>query len=174
MLAWQAHNQTDARVLILTFNRALAADLRRLWTLQGYPDEGMTGLRVRTTMSYSYGVLRALEVLSADADDFTVRYKEYKRYALELFAGGALCPDDIGRLGAEDPAAFLCDYVFIDESQDWPEDEGDPPAGFFPRPPIRPRRRPGATRETRSPVRLGGEGATKMGYASSQGIAVCG
>lgn len=124
-LAWQAHFRADARVLILTFNRALAADLRRLWTLLGFPDEGQSGVRVRTTMSYFYRVLRSLGVLPLDATDYIERYAWYKRQAIDLFAGGALGVGDVNRLREEDADAFAWDFVFIDEAQDWPEDERD-------------------------------------------------
>jgi hypothetical protein len=131
-LAWQAHYRTDARVLILTFNRALAADLRRLWTLLGFPDEGQSGVRVRTTMSYFFRVLRGLGVIQGEINDYVERYPEYKRQALDLFEGGALGPDDVARLREEDPEAFAWDHVFIDEAQDWPEDERDLLLRLFP------------------------------------------
>jgi hypothetical protein len=124
-LAWQAYFRADARVLILTFNRALAADLRRLWTLLGFPDEDQSGVRVRTTMSYFYRVLRSLGVLPPGAEDYLERYAWYKRQALDLFEGGALGASDVARLREEDEEAFRWDYVFIDEGQDWPEDERD-------------------------------------------------
>jgi hypothetical protein len=131
-LAWQAHYRTDARVLILTFNRALAADLRRLWTLLGFPDDGQSGVRVRTTMSYFLRVLRGLGVIQGEITDYIDRYADYKRQALELFEGGAVGPADVARLREEDPEAFGWDYVFIDEAQDWPEDERDLLLRLFP------------------------------------------
>jgi hypothetical protein len=53
------------------------------------------------------------------------RYTWYKRQALDLFEGGALGAADVARLREEDEEAFRWDYVFIDEGQDWPEDERD-------------------------------------------------
>lgn len=129
-LAWRA-TQSDKRVLFLTYNRALAADLRRLWTLLGYPDEGQAGVRVRTAMRFIYQALGALDVLPSEAD--WTKYEEYKRDALRLFEHDALGGADVEMLRAAHPDAFGWDHVFIDEAQDWPTDERDLLLRLFPR-----------------------------------------
>jgi hypothetical protein len=126
-LAWRALRDEGARALILTYNTALLADIRRLLTLVG----GAQGLRERgvqaqTIMSFFASAFRGLGLLTADTD-YLEDYAALKAEALALVTN-----DDIAALVQEHTEAFGWDFVFIDEAQDWPVDERDLLRRFYP------------------------------------------
>ena len=54
-LAWRLWKTKGARILVLTYNRALAADMNRLLTLMGMIDEvGAPLIKVQTVHSFLY------------------------------------------------------------------------------------------------------------------------
>ncbi|MCI0457342.1 MAG: AAA family ATPase [Gemmataceae bacterium] len=125
-LAWRLYETLGRRVLLLTYNRALAADLRRMLTLMSVPDDvGDRHILIQTVYAFFFAVLKGLELVSGPEQDFLQRYDELKAEALALLRSGALTADDVARLRAAHPQAFDWDYVFIDEGQDWPKDERD-------------------------------------------------
>jgi hypothetical protein len=131
-LAYRLFADHVARVLLLTYNRALVSDLRRLFTLIGLPEDVACGsVQVRTIHSFLAQALRSLQVYDG-GDDFLDRYDEYVRLALEYIRSGAITTVDLARLRSEYPSTFDWHYVFIDEAQDWPEQERDLLRFFFP------------------------------------------
>jgi hypothetical protein len=122
------------RVLLLTYNQALAADLRRLMTLAGVADaaEGR-GIQVQTVHGFLGSVFRGLKLLGPD-DDLIDQYGPLKAETLAMLNQGALTEQDLDALRRSD--AFGWDLLFLDEAQDWPEDERDllrrlhPPSHF--------------------------------------------
>ncbi len=126
-LAWRAFSDTGARTLLLTYNTALLADIRRLLTLvcdaQGLKDRG---IQAQTIMSFFASAFRGLGIL-ADDRDYLEDYAALKAEALVL-----ITKDDIAALVRERTEAFEWDFVFIDEAQDWPEDERDLLRRFYP------------------------------------------
>lgn len=114
------------RVLILTYNRALVADIRRLLAIVGIRDD-LTGgaIHIQTVHSFLYAVLRGLGVLADDGVNFLDAYELLKDEALELIRGKAVTAGDIDALVQSHSDAFEWDYVFIDEGQDWPRNERD-------------------------------------------------
>jgi len=124
-LAWRLQERGD-RVLLLTYNRALVADLRRLLTLMGLSDEaGRPLIDVQTVHAFMYRLLLALGLLESDEETFFARYDELKTEALALLTAQVITRADVEKLARESPEAFAWDYVFIDEAQDWPSDERD-------------------------------------------------
>jgi hypothetical protein len=118
--------QTDRkRTLFLTYNQALAADVRRLLCLLGIPtnpDDG--GIVVDTVMSFVYSWLSALKLL--DEEDFDLeRYPALLEEVTEMMAQDAITPEDIEVARQAKPYKFDFDQVFIDEAQDWPATERD-------------------------------------------------
>lgn len=123
-LAKHLYEQEGARILILTYNKALVADLRRLLTLMGVVDEAAKrSIRVQTVHSFFYSVLSNLGLLDEDRDDFLERYEELKLETVQMLEVGALFDSDLEQLKNSSKAEFLWDYLFVDEGQDWPEDE---------------------------------------------------
>lgn len=115
-----------ARILILTYNKALVADIRRLLAILGIPDDITGGtIHIQTVHSFLYSVLRGLGILGEGGTQFLERYEQFKDEALEMLRSGAIVPADIEDLLGGDAEAFRWDYVFVDEGQDWPTNERD-------------------------------------------------
>jgi hypothetical protein len=121
-LAWKAYEDRNARVLILTYNKALVADLRRLFTLMNLPDSlGENTIQIQTIHAFLYSILRGLG-FDYEEESFLEKFEEHKELALSYIKEGAVASTDIKALvnGSDD---FRWDFVFVDEAQDWPENE---------------------------------------------------
>lgn len=136
-LAWRAQERQHARVLVLTYNRILVADLRRLLTLMGLTDEiGQPTVEVQTVHAFLFRLLATLGLLDRDESNFLERYDEHKAEALALLRNRALTQADIQEAVQKAPDWLAWDYIFVDEAQDWPRDERDilhllyPPSHF--------------------------------------------
>jgi hypothetical protein len=124
-LAWRLYEEKGARVLVLTYNKALMADLRRLLTFVGVGDVAAArSIQVQTAHSFLGSALRELGLLGPD-EDLLARYDALKSEGLALIRGGGLKAEDVEKLLRERPEAFGWDFLLIDEGQDWPEDERD-------------------------------------------------
>lgn len=124
-LAWKVFEEHNARVLILTYNKALVADLRRLFTLMGLSDDiGGNTIQIQTVHSFIYSMLWGLSIISKD-DDFLNRYESIKEEALNYIRYGTVSREDVEGLIKDQADAFNWDYIYIDEAQDWPENERD-------------------------------------------------
>jgi hypothetical protein len=119
-LAWRAFQDQGARTLILTYNTALLADIRRLLTLVG-DAHGLRdrGIQAQSIMAFFASAFRGLGLLTADKD-YLEDYAALKAEALSLVTAA-----DATSLVREQTEAFGWDFIFIDEGQDWPEDERD-------------------------------------------------
>ncbi len=123
-LAKQLYDEQDARILILTYNKALVADIRRLLTFMGVGDDIVDrSIQIQTVHSFFYAVLRELEVIRLEEHSFLENYEQLKDDALAYFTSGALTQTDVESLRHSKGADFSWDYVFIDEGQDWPVNE---------------------------------------------------
>lgn len=124
--AHEAYLSRGLRTLVLTYNRALAADIQRLLALMGVPggSEG-GGIELRTAMSHVYAWLEALGVVGDDEPGDYGRYVADCEAALELLRGGALEARDLAAIARQDPERFEFDAVVVDEAQDWPQPEAD-------------------------------------------------
>ena len=132
-LAWRLFETQNRRVLVLTYNRVLAADLRRMLTMLGVPDDvGTRHIQVQTVYSFFYAVLRGVGFVSGEEDDFLDRYEGIKDEALAMLRTGALTKQDVEKLITQRTQTFHWDHVFIDEAQDWPENERDLLRHVFP------------------------------------------
>jgi hypothetical protein len=122
-LAWKAYEERQSRILILTYNKALVADLRRLFTLMNVPDSlSANTIQIQTIHSVLHSVFRGFG-LESDEDSFLKSYEESKERALTYIKEGAVTSSDIASLVKSDE--FSWDYVLVDEGQDWPENERD-------------------------------------------------
>ncbi len=125
-VAHRLSTDQGARVLILTYNRALVADVRRLLTILGIPDDITGGtIRIQTVHSFLYALLTALGVTAVPDESFLDRYEELKDEALALLGEGALTRADLDSLLSRDQDTFDWEYVLVDEGQDWPANERD-------------------------------------------------
>ena len=121
--AWRLYRQSGERTLFLTYNHALAADVRRLMALLGVPatpEDG--GIAVETVMSFMYAWLYNLHVLDGENVDYAA-YPRLLAEAVEHLNAGTVTPNDIEAVRAHRPDRFDFDHVFVDEGQDWPAEE---------------------------------------------------
>lgn len=121
--AWKSFKAEGKRTLILTYNLALAADLRRLMALMAIPssaDDG--GIEVATVVSFLYKWFATLHLLEDEELDFD-RYPALCKAAVEMITSGAVTAEDIEGSIALESDRFDFDYVFVDEGQDWPQGE---------------------------------------------------
>jgi len=124
--AWRKFSEKGARTLILTYNRALAADIRRLLTLLGVPSNpGDGGIAVNTVMSFMYSWFRRLQLLDEDEESSFEDYPNHCANATELIEAGAIGSADIQAVVQSFAEKFDFDYIMVDESQDWPQAEAD-------------------------------------------------
>ena len=131
-LAHRLSKDQSARLLILTYNRALVADIRRLLTILGIPDDVAGGtIHIQTVHSYLFALLRALGLLGETQIDFLAAYEQLKEEALRFLNAGAVTAEDVERLSTEHPSTFGWDYVLVDEGQDWPRNERDLLVGLY-------------------------------------------
>lgn len=124
-LAHMLYEHRHARVLILTYNRALVADIRRLLALLGVRDGiAQQSIAVQTAHSYFYQLLRGFGILNPQRSDFLDNYDTYKQ-TLQRRLAACQQPCQIESLIEKNNTAFSWDFIFIDEAQDWPTDERD-------------------------------------------------
>ncbi|MEA3278547.1 MAG: AAA family ATPase, partial [Pseudomonadota bacterium] len=132
-MAWHAYRDSGDRCLVLTYNRVLAADLRRLLALLRVPDDvARESIQVRTIVGYMSRLLRHLG-FSVESEDFDSSYARAKSGALEYLDQGALTESDLDRLRSDEANEYGFDLVFVDEGQDWPNDEIRLLGALFPR-----------------------------------------
>lgn len=122
-LAYRSFDRDHARSLILTYNKALVADMRRTMALLGIPrsiERG--GIAIETVHSFIGRLMIELGILP-NYDGFLEKYDEAKQTLLDYLRSGAVSNDDITSLLSRQADTFLWDAVFVDEGQDWPADE---------------------------------------------------
>lgn len=123
-VAWRAYDERAARSVVLTYNHALASDIRRLMALMNVPsDPAEGGIAVRTVMQFVTSWLARLGLLDREEEWVEGGYEAKCAAALEMISQGALTPADIESVKVADPAGFAFDYVIADEAQDWPDPE---------------------------------------------------
>lgn len=124
--AWKLFESRGARVLILTYNKALRSDILRQFVLMGI-DVG-DNLDVRTVHSFLRPLLVELSLLAIDASDsdeaFYAQFEEAKDEAV-LYLREAATPRDVADFKASMQAEYVWDVLCIDEGQDWPANERD-------------------------------------------------
>lgn len=123
-LAIQLADEKDARVLILTYNRALVSDLRRLFALAELPDLfDETCISVNTMKSFFYKIARdALFNGSLTGEDYLQKYDSIIKELVEFLESGEDALDIIKSMLAKD-ISLNWDYCFLDEAQDWTAEE---------------------------------------------------
>lgn len=132
-LAKSLYEEEGARVLILTYNKALVSDLRRTLTILGVVDEAAQhSIRMQTVHSFFYRMLSELGLSEVNQADFLQTYDELKGQAIQFLESGLLLERDFSELKRNHSSDFLWDYIFIDEAQDWPDDERQILFRFYP------------------------------------------
>ena len=123
-MAYQAFERAQLRSLVLTYNRALVADMRRTMALLGVPrsvEKG--GIAIETVHTFVGRLMRGLGILPPAEHDFLETYEDHKDLLLDYIRTGAVAPADIDALIEQNATEFGWDMVFVDEGQDWPPNE---------------------------------------------------
>ena len=117
---------------MLTYNKALVADIRRLLALRGIRDAvGEGGMSVKTIHGFMREWLIATEVIGKNCANFIENYEAYKLEALDLIKQGAISEADVVAAKTKHSRDLAWDLILIDESQDWPESERDLIYSFY-------------------------------------------
>lgn len=123
-IAYQAYNDYGLRVALLTYNKALVADLRRLLALLHVKDSAGEGsVAIMTIHKFVYEWLLSLGLIHKGENTFLSKYEELKLQALELLDAAEPC--DIEDFRTQNSKSLSWDLLLIDESQDWPSTERD-------------------------------------------------
>jgi hypothetical protein len=123
-LGHELYTQQDARVLLLTYNKALVSDLRRLLALMKIQvGAGERRFQVLSIHSFLRQILERLGLLPDPCDDFLRRFDFYKSMLLAKVNG--LNVDQLRALKSRESDILEWEFILIDEAQDWPPDERD-------------------------------------------------
>lgn len=114
------------RVLILTYNRALVSDIRRLFTLAELPDLFEEScVHINTMHSFFYKLINdVLYSGKLGGDSFLTRYESYLDEFISFAKEDSENKDIINEIIKSD-AELSWDYIMIDEAQDWTRRERD-------------------------------------------------
>lgn len=125
-IARDLYMREDARILLLTYNRALMADLKRLmFIMRIRTDSGGERIHIQGVHSFMYHVLTKQDIYDPRYGNYLQRYDAYLDKFLEYVDGGAITKDDLETMVQKDVGKFGWDYILIDEAQDWPAQERD-------------------------------------------------
>ncbi len=122
-MAYRAFDREQLRSLVLAFNKALVADMRRTMALLGVPrsiEKG--GICIDTVHAFIGRLMHGLGIIT-NHEGFLERYEEHKEQLLNFIRTKAVSQSDIDDFIKQNAADFLWDIVFVDEGQDWPANE---------------------------------------------------
>jgi hypothetical protein len=122
-MAYRAFESRQMRSLVLTFNKALVADLRRTMALLGVPHSAEKGgIAVETAHAFFGRLMRGLGIIE-NYEGYLEGYTALKATLLTYLQTEAISRDDINSLLSGQSLDFDWDLVLVDEGQDWPADE---------------------------------------------------
>lgn len=125
-IANQLREEKGARILLLTYNLALVADIRRLLTFLGDSHEVSAGaIEVRGRDSFLDGLLTVCGYPSPNREAFYDSYGSRKRALSELLKEMTTAQIQQNEDAIKNPEYFKWDFVLVDEGQDWPEVDRD-------------------------------------------------
>jgi hypothetical protein len=120
-LAYQAYDEYGMRILILTYNKTLVADITRQMKLAKVGNNlGGRGIAVKTLHSFMYSWLSALN----NNHHIPNFFKELETF-LDDNLIDAVTDQDIKKASAIASVDLVWDLIMVDESQDWPVAERD-------------------------------------------------
>lgn len=117
-------------VQLLTYNKALVSDIRRICALSRINDTSDGLLRVDTVHSFVWKLMDQVPLFEErHRKNFLPLYEEIVETLAEAIENGLLSENDIQRIRLKE--AFRLDHVMIDEAQDWLEAERRLMFGLF-------------------------------------------
>jgi len=134
-LANHLQGERGARVLLLTYNRALAADLRRLLRLMGIREHfDDPTISIGTSEKFFWTLMKAwgLAPEVSPGEEFPeAEYATAKSDLRDLLKGETRESLQGEAAWTENPSILNWDIVMVDEAQDWPSEERDILASIF-------------------------------------------
>jgi len=134
-LAYELYNSRSSRVLILTYNLALVADIKRLFSILRIHDGLETAIQIRSIFSFFAELIKEANIDDLTNDEseneeieesyYNSIYPKQKKEILEYISKGAITKEDLSDMIIKSPLTLSWDYILIDEAQDWPDDERD-------------------------------------------------
>jgi len=122
-MAYRAFDNAGMRSLVLTYNKALVADMRRTMALLGVPRHlAKGGIGIETVHAFIGRLMSELGIIGSE-DDFLGNYEKHKQGLLDYLRSGAVSKSDLKSLIEENADDFAWDVIFVDEGQDWPSNE---------------------------------------------------
>ena len=122
-MAYRAFDQAGQRSLVLTFNKALVADMRRTMSLLGVPRDIEKGaVAIETVHGFIGRLMLKLGVIDG-YEGFLEDYEAHKVTLLDYMRSGTVTAEDLGEMMRADATEFDWDLLLVDEGQDWPGDE---------------------------------------------------
>lgn len=122
-MAYRAYDKNRMRSLVLTYNKALVADMRRTMALLGVPRQiEKGGISIDTVHAFIGRLMRELGIIKTYGD-FLERYEQHKETLLDYIRSGAVSRDDVVSVVEDNVNDFAWDVIFVDEGQDWPSNE---------------------------------------------------
>jgi len=107
----------NSRCLFLTYNKALASDIKRTLhhtSLRKVDDK----IVVKTFHKFFYDLLKDFEIISDHPEDFLANYEKYLIDIKEYIETGAISSEDIAQIKIEHSIDIAFDHILVDEGQD--------------------------------------------------------
>ena len=126
-IAKYLYDSYGARILLLTYNKALISDIKRLFAILRIPPESIDGsIEIKSLYSYWYSIFAKVGLTGEDNDESNFRNLSlYIKRLNSLLDNGIIDKNKLNKLGFDYPYLFKYDFVMIDEGQDWPSPERD-------------------------------------------------
>ena len=117
-------DERGSRVQILTYNKALVSDIRRLFALAELPDMFEEKcVFVNTMQSFFYGLINGcLYDGNLTGEEFLENYQVLLQEMTDFLISDKEAPEIVKTI-CEDNPKLNWEYILIDEAQDWSEDE---------------------------------------------------
>jgi hypothetical protein len=118
-------DEDGARVLILTYNNALVADIKRLFALADLPDMFQPAcVDINTMQSFFFRLInKSLYDDSLSGEDYLKRYDSLIKELAQFLEDDSTKNELLAMLKKD--SYLHWDYCFVDEAQDWTNDERD-------------------------------------------------
>ena len=127
-IAKTLHDDFGHRILFLTYNKSLVADVRRLLSILGIGDKiDDRTIAIRSSDSFFFGLLAAYDLRPCQqvGNQFPIDYLQKKQEMLDLLRLSNPTEIRKERTAIDNPDCFAWDFILVDEGQDWPQEERD-------------------------------------------------
>jgi len=131
-LAYKLYNENLDRVLILTYNHALIADIQRLFTILKIRDGIDESIQIKTLHSFWFSLFHKIGIRTKEDMNYKNNYKISNELIDKARQFIKANPRKIIEISMDFPNLLCWDYVMVDEAQDWPKEERDLLYALFP------------------------------------------